>query len=219
MFLSDDDRLHLKVCGLTKLNHARFVSGALADFIGFIFVKDSPRYIQPAEAGAIVSWLEGPKCVGVFRDQPLDEVRNIITQTGVSVVQLHGNENPEYCASLDVEIIKVFSVEANTSRQELQEAIEPFLNVVDYLLFDTKIGSTAGGTGQTFNWEIVAEITDEVPFFIAGGISADHIEQIMEVAKPFGIDVNSSLESAPGEKDFDLMEAFFERYESLKYYH
>jgi|AntAceMinimDraft_1070359.scaffolds.fasta_scaffold24364_2 phosphoribosylanthranilate isomerase len=218
MFLSDDDRIHLKICGITKLNHARFVSGALTDFVGFIFVKESPRYIQPAEAGAIVSWLEGPKCVGVFKDQPLDEVKNTIIQTGVTVAQLHGNESPAYCAGLDVEIIKVFSVEATTTRQDLEEAIEPYLNVVDYLLFDTKVGHTSGGTGAAFDWSIVNEITEEIPFFIAGGVSADNIEQIMEEARPFGIDVNSTLEYAPGEKDFDLMEVFFERYNSLKYY-
>lgn len=219
MFLSDDDRLHLKICGLTNLNHARFVSGALTDFLGFIFVKDSPRYIQPAEAGAIVSWLEGPKCVGVFKDQPMEEVKNIITQTGVSVAQLHGSETPEYCAALGVETIKAFSVDQNTTRQELEEAILPYLDVVDYILFDTKVGDATGGTGKTFDWTIVVDITEEIPFFIAGGVSIDNIKQIMQEARPFGIDVNSSLESSPGEKDFDLMEAFFERYESLKYYH
>jgi phosphoribosylanthranilate isomerase len=200
------------------LAHARFVSGALADFVGFIFVEGSPRYIDPAEAGAIVSWLEGPKTVGVFKDQPLEEVQALITQTGVQLAQLYGNESPEYCKSLNVGVIKAFPIEPHTSREELLSAIEPYREAVEYLLFDTKVGDQSGGTGQVFDWSIVKEIDEDIPFFIAGGVSADHIPAIKEQAEPFGIDVNSSLERVAGEKDFDLMEAFFERFEDLKHY-
>lgn len=219
MFLSEDDRLHLKICGITDLAQARYVSGALVDFIGFIFVKDSPRYIDPAEAGAIVTWLEGPKCVGVFKDQPLKEVQQIIKQTGITVAQLHGNESPGYCKMLECEIIKVFSVSNQTTRDELIGQIEPYRGIADYLLFDTKVDSKIGGTGTHFDWSLVEEIDDEIPVIIAGGISIDDLEQIKEMAHPFAIDVNSSLESAAGVKDFDLMEAFFERFKDLKYYH
>lgn len=218
MFLDEDDRLHIKICGLTNLAHARFVSGALADFVGFIFVEGSPRYISPAEAGVIVSWLEGPKSVGVFRNQPLEEVQSIITQTGVHLAQLHGDESPEYCQALDVGIIKVFSIRPESTREELLQKIEPYRDAVDYLLFDTQVGAQQGGTGQHFDWSLVHEIDEEIPYFIAGGISENDIEQIKEEAQPFGIDVNSSLERIAGEKDFDRMEAFFERYEALKYY-
>src|SRR5690625_2932982 len=90
-------RTKIKVCGLTTLADARFVSEAQADFLGFIFYPESPRYIEPAKAGAIINWVEGPEKVGVFVNQPLDDVNEIAKQTGLDLVQLHGMESPGYC--------------------------------------------------------------------------------------------------------------------------
>src|SRR5690554_3210315 len=104
------NRTRLKICGLTSLEDARFVSGAFADYLGFIFYTESPRYIEPAKAGAIINWLEGPKKVGVFVNQPLDDVNYIAKQTGLDIVQLHGVESPGYCHMINLPVIKVFHI-------------------------------------------------------------------------------------------------------------
>src|SRR6056297_3665290 len=98
MFANEEERTKVKRCGLTSLEDARFASGALAHYLGFIFYEESPRFIKHAEAGAIINWIEGPECVGVFVNQPLDDVNMIARQTGVDMVQLHGDEPKAYCS-------------------------------------------------------------------------------------------------------------------------
>jgi len=113
----------VKICGITNLEDARFVSGALADYVGFIFYPDSPRYIEPAKAGAIINWLEGPEKVGVFVNQPLDDVQSIARQTGLDFVQLHGDESVEYCNLMDKPVIKVFHITPETTAGELKDQL------------------------------------------------------------------------------------------------
>src|SRR5690625_7394647 len=97
-------RTKIKVCGLTTLADARFVSGAQADFLGFIFYPESLRYIEPAKAGSIINWGEGPEKVGVFVNQPLDDVNESAKQTGLDLVQLHGMESLRYCDMIDLSV-------------------------------------------------------------------------------------------------------------------
>ena len=211
MFAEPENRTKVKICGLTTLEDARFVSGALADYLGFIFYPDSPRYVDPAKAGAIINWLEGPGKVGVFVNQPLDDVNSISRQTGVDYVQLHGNESPDYCALVDKPIIKAFHIEKDTDREKLQSDIEPYLDHIEYLLFDTKINGKWGGTGETFNWDILTEISNDKPFFLSGGINPENVEEAIQTVAPYAIDLSSGLEESPGLKDFDKIELFFDR--------
>ncbi len=211
MFAEPENRTKVKICGLTTLEDARFVSGALADYLGFIFYPDSPRYVDPAKAGAIINWLEGPGKVGVFVNQPLDDVNSISRQTGVDYVQLHGNESPDYCALVDKPIIKAFHIEKDTDREKLQNDIEPYLDHIEYLLFDTKINGKWGGTGETFNWDILTEISNDKPFFLSGGINPENVEEAIQTVAPYAIDLSSGLEESPGLKDFDKIELFFDR--------
>src|SRR5690625_3492165 len=131
-------RTKIKVCGLTTLADARFVSGAQADFLGFIFYPESPRYIEPAKAGAIINWVEGPEKVGVFVNQPLDDVNEIAKQTGLDLVQLHGMESPRYCDMIDLPVIKVFHIREGMRADELADEISNYKEVADYFLFDNK---------------------------------------------------------------------------------
>ena len=211
MFAEPENRTKVKICGLTTLEDARFVSGALADFLGFIFYPESPRYVEPAKAGAIINWLEGPGKVGVFVNQPLDDVNSIAKQTGVDFVQLHGNESPDYCALVDKPIIKAFHVNEDTNAQQLQDEIEPYLSHVEYLLFDTKKAGKWGGTGETFDWDILAEISNEKPFFLSGGLNPENVGSAIDQVHPFAVDLSSGLEESPGLKDFDKIEQFFDR--------
>jgi phosphoribosylanthranilate isomerase len=211
MFAEPENRTKVKICGLTTLEDARFVSGALADFLGFIFYPESPRYVEPAKAGAIINWLEGPGKVGVFVNQPLDDVNSIAKQTGVDYVQLHGNESPDYCALVEKPIIKVFHVNSETTRDNLVEQIDPYVEHVEFFLFDTKVDGKWGGTGQTFDWNILKEISNEKPFFLSGGLNPENIEDAIQKVQPYAVDLSSGLEESPGLKDFDKIELFFDK--------
>lgn len=210
MFFQSENRTKVKICGITNLEDARFASGALADYLGFIFYPESPRYIEPAKAGAINNWIEGPQKVGVFVNQPLDDVNRIVKETGMDMVQLHGNESPDYCNLVDLPIIKAIHISENTTVQELQDRISEYSSVVDYLLFDTKITGQWGGTGEKFDWKILESITNEIPFFLSGGLNSSNIRESIDIVHPNVVDLSSGLEESPGLKDFDKIEEFFE---------
>jgi phosphoribosylanthranilate isomerase len=210
MFAEPENRTQVKICGITTLEDARFASGALADFLGFIFYSDSPRYVEPAKAGAIINWIEGPRKVGVFVNQPLDDVNSIATQTGIDLVQLHGNESPEYCELVDLPVIKAFHVSEKTTAESLKNQIEPYLGSTEYFLFDTKTNGEWGGTGKTFNWNLIRDISGDQPFFLAGGLHAANVEQAIKEVNPSVVDLSSGLEEAPGLKDFRKIEEFFD---------
>ncbi len=215
MFADPEERTKVKICGITTLEDARFVSGALAHYMGFVFYEDSPRHISPAKAGAIINWLHGPECVGVFVNQPLDDVNMIARQTGIDFVQLHGNENPDYCSLVDKPVIKAIHVEEEDTASDLNARIDPFLDNVEYLLFDTKVEGKWGGTGEAFNWSLLDEVSQGVPYFLAGGLNPDNIFEACKEVHPYAVDVSSGLEDKPGVKDFDKVDAFMEEMEEI----
>ena len=210
MFAQEDERTQVKICGITNLPDARFVAGAQADFVGFIFHEDSPRYIKPAEAGAIINWLEGPRPVGVFVNKTTDEVNAIATQTGIELVQLHGNESPEYCQLIEKPIIKAISVGPEATPEELFNRVESYAPFVEYVLFDTGHKTLWGGTGEVFDWEVLKDLTNDLPFFLAGGISVDNVRAACRAVHPFAVDISSGVESEPGTKDFGKLSDLFE---------
>lgn len=210
MFQQPEMRTKVKICGLTTLEDARFASGALADFLGFIFYPDSPRYIDPGKAAAIISWIEGPQKVGVFVNQPLDEVNETANRTGIDLVQLHGTESPDYCRMIDLPVIKVLHAGIEAGEDDLREQIEIYSEVAEYLLFDTKTETQWGGTGKTFDWELIRNQTLELPFMLSGGLKAENVAEAISVASPDVVDLSSGLEESPGLKSFDKMEQFFD---------
>ncbi|MTI88020.1 MAG: phosphoribosylanthranilate isomerase [Balneolaceae bacterium] len=206
-----DQRVKIKICGITNLEDARFAAGALVDYLGFIFYEKSPRYIEPGEAGAIINWLEGPDKVGVFVNQPLDDVNNIARQTGLDYVQLHGDESPEYCELVEKPIIKAIHIEEETVPYLLKHTINQYSDVAEYLLFDTKIDGLWGGTGQSFDWNMLKEVENELPFFLSGGLSPSNIKEAVETVQPYAVDISSSLEAEAGLKDFGKIEDLMEQ--------
>lgn len=210
MFAEPENRTKVKICGITNLEDARFVSGALADFIGFIFYPDSARFVDPAKAGAIINWLEGPGKVGVFVNQPLDDVQRIATKTGIDYVQLHGEEPVEYCNLINKKVIKVIHIGPDTQEGELRARIEPYLDSVEYLLFDTKLPGKWGGTGTTFDWNLLDEIGQLKPFFLSGGLNTENIRDAIKTTHPYAVDLSSGVEESPGLKDFSMIEDFFD---------
>ncbi len=202
----EDNRPRVKICGITRLEDARFASGALVDFLGFIFVKESPRYVDPETAKEIIGWVEGPQTVGVFANEKPSVVNALALESGIDLVQLHGEETPEDCFNINLPVIKAFRVKSNDNSESVGQLLEPYRDVCEYFLMDTWSEKALGGTGKTFNWEIVAELSEEYPILLAGGINPTNVREAVLTARPFGVDISSGVEIEPGIKDFDLIQ-------------
>ena len=200
----------VKICGITNLADARYASGAGADFLGFIQHEESPRFVEPKLAKDIIVWLYGAKTVGVFVNKRSDEVNRISDMAGFDYVKLHGDESPEYCEWIDRPIIKVLRVQPGWTADHIQEAAAPYLELAEYFLLDTHSPSEYGGTGDAFDWTILEYLDLGLPFFLAGGLNPENVESAIQLASPYAIDVSSGIESAPGQKDFDKIDAFME---------
>jgi phosphoribosylanthranilate isomerase len=183
--------------------------------MGFIFYNESPRYIEPAKAGAIINWIEGPECVGVFVNQPLDDVNMIAQQTGIDLVQLHGNESAEYCSLVEKPVIKAIHISEKTMPESLEKEIELYRLPVDYLLFDTSVDGKWGGTGQSFDWRILQKTGEKIPFFLSGGLSVENIRAACNSVHPYAVDLSSGLEREPGVKSFDKIDLFMDEMEDI----
>lgn len=179
------------------------VSQLLPDYLGFIFYEKSSRYFD----GEIPEIPKSIKKVGVFVNETLEEINSKIKKYKLDLIQLHGKETSEFCQNLKkstIEIIKVFSVDDNFDFSEL----EPFENVCDYFLFDTK-GKLHGGNGIIFNWQILGNYKSKIPLFLSGGIGIDEIEKIKQLnLHIYAIDVNSKFEIKPGLKNIELLKRF-----------
>ncbi|WP_395046477.1 phosphoribosylanthranilate isomerase [Flavobacterium sp.] len=195
--------MKLKICGMKYPENIPEVSQLLPDFLGFIFWEKSSRYFD----GEIPKINKSIKKVGVFVDATLEEIISKIEKYDLDVIQLHGNESPEFCKNLkekNIQVIKVFSVNDDFDFS----ALEPFENACDYFLFDTK-GKLPGGNGITFNWQILEKYHSRKPFFLSGGIGLDEIENIKKLNLPiYAIDVNSKFELEAGLKNIELLKSF-----------
>ncbi len=192
--------MKLKICGMKYPENILEVSQLHPDYLGLIFYEKSSRFFD----GEIPEIPKSIKKVGVFVNSSLDEIISKIKKYNLDVIQLHGNETPEFCQKLknkNIEIIKVFSVDDHFDF----DILEQYESVCDYFLFDTK-GKLHGGNGVTFNWQILEKYKSEKPLFLSGGIGIEEIEKIKKLNLPiYAIDVNSKFEIEPGLKDIDLL--------------
>ena len=199
----------LKICGLTREEDALLAADLGADFLGFIFVPSTPRFIEPERAAAIALRVrenreKPPKIVGVFRDSSSEYVKEIAALVGLDVVQLHGNETDEDVQAMNLPVIKTFRVGDTLPDTTAHPNAA-------WLLFDTFDDRRAGGTGRRFDWSLLALYPRSKPFFLSGGIGPDNVAAAISLVRPDGIDLSSSIESEPGVKDHDKMKQFFER--------
>jgi phosphoribosylanthranilate isomerase len=211
--VSGVDKLFVKICGITRLQDAELASGLGAAAIGFIFWPDSPRYIAPEKAGAIAERLPAEVMkVGVFVDQPVEDVARIAEDVGLTAVQLHGRETPEYCSAIGAEagsgvrrtVIKSIAMGA-TSTVDVSE-----FDTGVVLLIDAHHPTLHGGTGRAVNWDSAREIAAIRPTILAGGLNAANIRLAVRSVRPYGVDLSSGVESAPGVKDPARLRSFFE---------
>lgn len=187
----------LKICGLTRREDVETAIKAGAAYLGFIFYDKSPRHITPEQVKEISRDLPGGvKKVGVFVNASLDEIQHIIEFCGLDVVQLHGDESPEFTKRLKgVEVWKVLSL-CNPNEMKYAENYP-----ADLILIDAMTAEQRGGTGQRCNWNLAAKLSLMRPIILAGGIAKSNIVKAIAQVKPVIIDVNSGVESVPGIKD------------------
>jgi len=189
----------VKICGITSYEDARAAVEAGADALGFVFYDKSPRFINPVKAAGIISRLPPfIQTVGLFVNEETAQVNWTADYCGIDVVQLHGDETPEDCLEVKRRVIKAFRVQKIISIDPLEKYQD--YQVAGYLL-DAWSPDAYGGTGRTFNWELAQSAKQYGPVILAGGLSPDNIAEAIRVVQPYGVDVSSGVESAPGKKD------------------
>lgn len=206
----------VKICGITTMEDARFCAAAGADFLGFVQHRESPRYVEPGHVADVLEWVHGPKPVGVFVNTPPEQVNRTAESAGFELIQLHGDESPADCEAVDRPVIKAFRVTHDASVEQLRQLIAPYRECIDYLLLDTYHTDLWGGTGESFNWRVARDLSNDLPLFLAGGLGADNVERAVETIRPFAVDLSSSIESSPGQKSFEKLQAFFDRVHALR---
>lgn len=192
----------VKVCGITGKDDAVSIARLGVWALGFVFVPESPRYVNPERVREIVASLGGRVLtVGVFQDTPLGEIQRIRSFCKLDLVQLHGEEDPSFCERLGGGVIKAFGV----GEGALPEGVEEYIPWVSYVLFDTAYRGKKGGTGVPFPWQLVAPFVTRLPrpVIISGGLTVENVPRLLQVMRPFALDVNSGVEKAPGKKDVE----------------
>jgi phosphoribosylanthranilate isomerase len=190
----------VKICGITRAEDAKAAVDAGANAVGFVFWPGSPRFIDPYRARAIARRLPPLVTpVGLFVNQPRDYVRGVASLVRLGAVQLHGDETPEFAASIDWPVIKALPLE--------RAGAWP---VETTLLLDAHDPVRRGGTGQTIDWRAAATIATTRRVLLAGGLNAENVAEAVARVRPFGIDVSSGVERSPGVKDHDRITELFE---------
>lgn len=194
-----------KVCGMRDAQNIRDVESLGVDWIGMIFWPKSKRYVAE-----VPSYLpEHLKKVGVFVDSTLDDILQHISDYQLDIIQLHGQESPDFAKALKPHtIIKAFNIE---KADDLLQT-EKYEGIADYFLFDTK-GKMVGGNGQKFDWSILTAYQGKTPFLLSGGIGPEDAESVRSFHHPrcIGIDLNSRFESEPGFKDINQLKTFINK--------
>lgn len=215
------NQLFVKICGMTRPQDAELAASLGASALGFVFWPGSPRSVSAATAKAIAASVPADVLkVGVFVDQPATDVVRIMDEAGLDVAQLHGHESPEYCRQLITHLDAAASdvSPALTSTRAIFKAVAAengsvSIDDVDpaiILLVDAHDPERFGGTGKTVNWNRAREIAATRRTILAGGLNAANIKLAVRTVRPYGVDVSSGVESAPGVKDPIRLRSFFE---------
>ncbi len=202
--------MKLKVCGMKYVENIKQVAELKPDYLGFIFYEKSKRNFE----GIIPEIPKSIKKVGVFVNEYLEIVVSLAQEYQLSVLQLHGDESPEYIEKLKehlpkVEMMKVFGVKDTFDFDRLR----PYEGKVDYFLFDTK-GKERGGNGVTFDWKLLEKYNSDTPYFLSGGIGLQEVDSVKEFMKTshakkcIALDVNSRFETEPGNKSIKQLKKF-----------
>jgi phosphoribosylanthranilate isomerase len=201
----------VKICGITNYEDAVAALDMGADLLGFNFYTESPRYIAPEKAVEIINKLPAfIDLVGIFVNASIDQIHEIKNLCSFDWVQLHGDESPQFCRELHTHNVKVMKAIRVKDKADIKKADDYF---TDAILLDAFNPEKYGGTGMTFNWNIIGHIAKRV--FLAGGINPDNAADAVKLGV-YGIDVCSGIESEPGKKDHKKMKKLFDNIRHLR---
>jgi phosphoribosylanthranilate isomerase len=209
----DQSDPRVKICGITSLADAELATELGAWALGMVFYEGSPRRCSPAEAQVIAAALRRRvELCGVFVNAPLEQIVSDCEQMGLSMVQLHGEEGPSFCAEVarrtGTRVIKAAQVAGAADVQDLERYH------VDFHLLDARAKAVArqgmrGGTGETFDWGLVRARRSKVPLILSGGLTPENVAEAIAAVHPYAVDTASGTEAAPGHKDPERLRAFF----------
>ncbi len=211
--------IQVKICGITNLADAQVAVEAGTDLLGFILYAKSPRYIEPMRVAEIIRALRRAtteerrsplKFVGVFVHEPVERIQTILAETGLDYAQLHSDESPEALRTLAGQSFKVLRP---TDREQALAAADQFAPLGPLpgpaLMVDAHDPNAYGGTGKTTDWHTAATIARQHPgLLLAGGLTPDNVAEAIRIVQPWGVDVSSGVEAAPGRKDHAKVRAF-----------
>lgn len=213
MALAKTYKMKIKVCGLTQLSQIQELISLNVNFLGFIFYEKSPRFVLNHLSLEEISKINHQGKVGVFVNETVENIAEISEKANLNFIQLHGDEDENFIVELrknlkkDVKLIKVIRI-GNQTADELQNIINHHLSFINYLLFDTD-SKAYGGTGKTFDWQLLNELEISKPYFLSGGISLENIHQLSNIKhQPIVLDINSKFETEPGIKDLEKIKIF-----------
>ena len=197
--------MQVKICGVRTLEDARTAAAAGADFIGLVFVPGRRRRLEIPEAAAIVAGTrqatpDNPRFVGLFADQSLEEVNETIRSCGLDVAQLCGTESPEYCQQTAAQVIKVLhvpdSAAGESAATEFAARMGTYRNDGNLVTLDRLVEGLQGGTGESFDWDIAARLSElGHEFLLAGGLTPGNVGDAVTAVRPWGVDVSSGVET------------------------
>ena len=201
--------MKIKICGITNVEDAAVAVRAGADALGFVMYRNSPRWIEPAVARAIIAGLPPfVSAVGVFVNEEAERVRTFMDECGFALAQLHGDESAMYCQNLGRPVLKVVRLKDRDACLAMAE-FQGHANVRGFLI-DTFSDHAYGGTGQTVDWALAHEAARSAMIILAGGLNPTNVAEAVQAVRPYGVDVSSGVERSPGKKDPDKVKAFIE---------
>ena len=191
--------MRVKICGITKPDQGKAIASLGANALGFICVPASPRYVTSRQIHAVTEQLpDNVERIGVFANSTMTEIAQIVAEAGLTGVQLHGDESPDFCIQLrqvlpQVEIIKALRVKNSQALKQL----DAYTSYVDTLLLDAYDPQQLGGTGKTLDWQTLQDFSPKCSWLLAGGLTPDNILDALSQVKPNGIDLSSGVERHP----------------------
>jgi phosphoribosylanthranilate isomerase len=202
------DNVAVKICGITNHEDASMAVELGAGALGFIFAP-SPRQITPDTVRDIIRTIPPVvKTVGVFVNEGHAAIEEFKHYCGLDLVQLHGDESPDFCNALMPWAIKAIRIKDASSLQSIEE----FHGKVSAILLDTYSKNKPGGTGKTFDWELARKIKKlGIPLILAGGLGPSNIDTAIRTVRPYAVDVNSGVEERPGKKSYVLMKSLMDK--------
>ena len=198
----------IKICGITTLSDAQAAIEAGADYLGFNFFPKSVRFIEVQkfiEIGTVLKKTHpSVDLVGVFVNSSMDEINTILGTGILDLIQLHGEESPEFCAAFENKAFKAYRGVPGGQADVYARSVAPAF------LVDAAVNGSYGGTGLTADWSAAAMLAKHYPLFLAGGLKPENVADAVRQVNPWGVDVASGVESSPGKKDVGKMHAFIQ---------